>query len=50
MAQQRWVDDGHRGIVKAACTEPPKPYFDRIKVLAHKKIENDVDVAPDWAP
>ena len=50
MAQQRWVDDAHRGIVKAACTEPPKPYFDRIKVLAHKKIENDVDVAPDWAP
>ncbi len=49
MDQQRWVDDAHRGIVKAACTEPPKPYADRIRALAHKKIENDVDVAPDWS-
>ncbi len=50
MDQQRWVDDAHRGIVKAACTEAPKPYADRIRVFAHKKIENDVDVAPDWSP
>ena len=49
MDQQRWVDSAHRGIVKAACTEQPATYFDRIRLREHKKIENDVDVAPDWS-
>jgi WD40 repeat protein len=49
MDQQRWVDDAHQKIVKAACTEAPGAYFDRIRSLTHKKIENDVDAAPDWS-
>ncbi|MEO8700655.1 MAG: protein kinase [Kofleriaceae bacterium] len=47
--QQRWVDEAHHAIVKAACTSDPAAYLARIQAFAHERIENDVDVVADWA-